>query len=137
MGRCRALASSEFPNRLNPPGPRKPAFGRAACTSHTSEARWEAALSCTEFAGLALYLASCNAAITCCLKGGHWQLALRILHGMQKAQLSPDVVSYTAVMSACRCLAKLGGIDLACHAQMRTQYRIVVLSAVPFAAASL
>ncbi|CAJ1379788.1 unnamed protein product [Effrenium voratum] len=78
----------------------------AVMSSWADAARWESALSCTEFAGLALHLASCNAAITCCLKGGHWQLGLRILHSMQKAQLSPDVVSYTAVMSACRLRGK-------------------------------
>ena len=42
-----------------------------------------------------------NAAISCCAKGGQWQLAWQLFDALPEASLQPDVVSCNASISAC------------------------------------
>ena len=41
-----------------------------------------------------------NATLSACEKGGPWQLALMLFDGMCKAQVDPDVTSYSVTLSA-------------------------------------
>ena len=42
-----------------------------------------------------------NASISACQKGGQWQWSVQLLSDLQSARLTPDVVTFGAVASAC------------------------------------
>lgn len=44
---------------------------------------------------------SCNTTISACEKGVQWEVALKLLQEMVHEVLMPNVVSYSAVITAC------------------------------------
>ncbi|CAE8612497.1 unnamed protein product [Polarella glacialis] len=49
---------------------------------------------------------SYSSAISACEKGGKWQLALSLLHGMPDERVIPNKISYNAAISACEKVGK-------------------------------